>query len=160
MAPGGSRRQGGTQGPHQPSCAGVQEEPELVGRGTGAGSPIGGEVGLARLDVVLGLAAGAVELVVARLAAATPEIGDDERPEGLSSDLQRRRGQETAEGKARGPFIRSPEETRSGDRGGKGQRAFHPISRGDAVSRPRRETGIAALRPGFDAGDDALDPAP
>jgi hypothetical protein len=44
MAPGRPGRQCSTQRPHQPSCAGVQEEPELVG-GSGAGRPIGSQVG-------------------------------------------------------------------------------------------------------------------
>ncbi len=37
----------------------------------------------------------------------------------------------------------------------KGQEAFHPISGGDAVSRPRRKPAVAALRGRLDAGDDA-----
>ena len=78
MAPGRSRRQCGAQGPHQPVGAGVQEEPELIGGGAGARSPIGRQVALSRFDVVLGLAAGAVELFVDRLATATGEVGDDE----------------------------------------------------------------------------------
>lgn len=43
-----------------------------------AGTPaIGGEVGLPRLDVILGLAAGAVEFFLERLATATGEVGDN-----------------------------------------------------------------------------------
>ena len=98
MAPCRPSRQGGAQGPHQPVGAGVQEKPELVGGGTGAGRPIGPEMGLPRLDVVFGLAAGAAQLFVERLAGPAGQVGDDERPGGLSSDLRRRRGQETAEG--------------------------------------------------------------
>src|SRR5215471_15435909 len=43
-----------------------------------AGSAIGGEVVLPRLDVVLGLAAGAVEPLVEVFGAAAFEVGDDE----------------------------------------------------------------------------------
>src|SRR5262252_4190685 len=64
-----------------------------------AGSAIGGEVVLPRLDVVLGLAAGAVEPLVKVLGAATFKVGDN-------------------------------------------------------------KAGVSALGPRFDAGDDALDPAP
>ena len=36
--------QGGAQGPHRPVGAGVQEQPELIGGGAGAGGAVGGEV--------------------------------------------------------------------------------------------------------------------
>ena len=48
---------------------------------------------LVRLDQVLGLAATAVEHLV-EPAGRAGEVGDDERPGGLSSDLRRRRGQQ------------------------------------------------------------------
>src|SRR5690349_15173940 len=77
----------------------MQEQAELVGLGRMAGSAVGGEVVLPCLDVVLGLAAGAVEPLVKVLGPAAFEVGDD-------------------------------------------------------------KAGVGALGPRFDAGDDALNPAP
>ena len=56
----------------------MQEQAKLVGLGRMAGSAIGGEVVLPGLDVVLGLAAGAIEPLVEVLGAPGFEIGDDE----------------------------------------------------------------------------------
>lgn len=56
----------------------MQEQPELVGRRSGAGCAIGGEMRLPRLDVVLGSAAPAVDILVERLGVATCKVGDDE----------------------------------------------------------------------------------
>ena len=56
----------------------MQEQTELVGFGGMAGGTIGGEVVLPRLDVVLGLTAGAVEPLVEVLGAAAFQVGDDE----------------------------------------------------------------------------------
>lgn len=50
-------RHRGAQAPHEPVGAGMQEEPELVGRSSCAGGAVGGEMRLPRLDVVLGSAA-------------------------------------------------------------------------------------------------------
>jgi hypothetical protein len=66
------------QAPQQPIRAGVQEQPELVGGGLGTRGAVGGEVGFPGLDVVLGLAAPAVEVLVEGSAAAVGEVGDDE----------------------------------------------------------------------------------
>src|SRR5437764_14682096 len=66
----------------------MQEQTELIGLGRMAGGAIGGEVVLPRLDVVLGLAAGAVEPFVKVLGAPAFEIGDDEAGVGsLGPDL-------------------------------------------------------------------------
>ena len=72
----------------------MQKEAELVGLGRMAGSAVGGEVVLPRLDVVLGLAAGAVEPFVEMLGAAAFEVGDDEagvgsRGPGLDAGVMR-----------------------------------------------------------------------
>ena len=56
----------------------MQEQAELVGFGRMAGGTIGGEVVLPRLDVVLGLAAGAIEPFVKVLGAAAFQVGDNE----------------------------------------------------------------------------------
>ena len=61
----------------QPVGGGVDQQAELVGRGAGAGGPVGGEVQLVRLDQVLGLAALAVDALV-EPARRAGEVGDDE----------------------------------------------------------------------------------
>jgi hypothetical protein len=66
-----------THRPQEPVGAGVQEQAKLVGLGRMAGSAVGGEVVLPRLDVVFGLAAGAIEALVEVLGAAGFEVGDD-----------------------------------------------------------------------------------
>ena len=73
--------------PQEPIGASVQEQAKLVGLGRVAGGAIGGEVVLPRLDVVLGLAAGAVEPLVNVLGAAAFEVGDNKAasPEGRRS---------------------------------------------------------------------------
>jgi hypothetical protein len=73
----------------------VQEQTKLVGLGRMAGCAVGGEVVLPRLDVVFGLAAGAVEPLVNVLGAAAFEVGDDKAGVGargprLGSALMRR----------------------------------------------------------------------
>ena len=55
----------------------MQEQTKLVGLGRVAGGAVGGEVVLPRLDVVLGLAARAVEPLVKVLGAAAFQVGDD-----------------------------------------------------------------------------------
>lgn len=60
--------------PHQPVGAGMQEQPELVGRPSCAGGAVGGEMRLPRLDVVLGNAAPAVDILVERLGFATGKV--------------------------------------------------------------------------------------
>src|SRR5512133_363414 len=85
--------------PQEPIGASVQEQAKLIGLGRMAGGAVGGEVVLPRLDVVLGLAAGAVEPLVKVLGAAAFKVGDN-------------------------------------------------------------KAGVGAFGPRFDAGDDALDPAP
>ena len=54
------------QGEHQPVGRGVQDEAELVGERALAGGPVGGELALVQLDEVLGLAAGAVDIFMAK----------------------------------------------------------------------------------------------
>ena len=76
--PGRPFRHGGAQRPHQPVGAGMQEQPHLIGGRAAAGRAVGGEVGLERLDVVLGLSAGAVDVLVDGAARDTGEAGDDE----------------------------------------------------------------------------------
>jgi hypothetical protein len=77
----------------------MQEQAELIGFGRVAGSAVGGEVGLPRLDMIFRLSAHAIEPFVEFLGATALQIGDD-------------------------------------------------------------EAGVGAVRAGFDARDDALDPAP
>ena len=57
-------RHEGAQGPHQPVGAEMEEQAHLIGAGARAGGAIGGEMALPRLDMVLGLAAGAVEIFI------------------------------------------------------------------------------------------------
>ena len=68
------------QTPHQPVGAGVQEQPKLIGGGLGAGGAIGRQMRLEGLDVVFGLAAPAIEILVERARVAFAQIGDDETP--------------------------------------------------------------------------------
>lgn len=56
----------------------MQEQPELIGRGLGAGGSVGGKMGLPGLDVVFGCAAPAVKVLVKRFGPAAGQIGDDE----------------------------------------------------------------------------------
>jgi len=63
----------------------VQEQAKLVGLGRMAGGAVGGEVVLPRLDVVLGLAAGAVEPLVNVLGAAALRIKRVSVPSGPAS---------------------------------------------------------------------------
>ena len=66
----------------------MQEQPELVGRRPGAGRAVGGQMRLPGLDVVLGRAAPAVDILVERLGLSTGEVGDDEAGIGaLVADL-------------------------------------------------------------------------
>src|SRR5438874_7339433 len=63
--------------PEEPVGTGVKKEAELVGRRLMAGGAVGGEMVLPRLDVVLRLAARAVEPLIEVLGAATLQVGDD-----------------------------------------------------------------------------------
>ena len=66
----------------------MQEQPELVGRRLGAGRAVGRQMRLPGLDVVLGRAAPAVDILVERLGLSTGEVGDDEAGVGaLIADL-------------------------------------------------------------------------
>ena len=66
----------------------MQEQPELVGRRACAGRAVGGEMRLPGLDVVLGRAAPAVDILVERLGLSAGEVGDDEAAIGpLGADL-------------------------------------------------------------------------
>jgi len=81
-------RHRGAQAPHQPVGAGVQEQPELVGRSSCARGAVGGEMGLPGFDVVLGCAAPAVDILVEHLGLAACKVGDDEPGVGsLGADL-------------------------------------------------------------------------
>lgn len=69
----------------------MQEQPELVGRRSCTGGPVGGKMRLPRLDVVLGRAAPAVDILVERLGLATCKVGDDEAGVGaLGANLDAR----------------------------------------------------------------------
>jgi circadian clock protein KaiC len=75
--------------------------------------------------------------------------------------LVKERGQEAAEGPGVVELIVERLAAATGEVvTTKGQKAFHPISERDGVSRPRRETGVAAMWSCLDAGDDVVDPAP
>jgi hypothetical protein len=75
--------------------------------------------------------------------------------------LVKERGQEAAEGPGVVELIVERLAAATGEVvTTKGQEAFHPISERDGVSRPRRETGVAAMWSCLDAGDDVVDPAP
>ena len=58
------RRDGVAQEPQQPVGPGVQDQPQLVGIGAGAGGAVGVELRLVLLDPVLGLSALAVDELV------------------------------------------------------------------------------------------------
>ena len=62
----------------------MKEEAELVGLGLVAGGAVRGEVVFPRLDMVLGLAARAIEPLIEMLGATTLEVGDDEISAGLA----------------------------------------------------------------------------
>ena len=55
----------------------MQYEPHLIGRRLGTRGAVRGEMGLPSLDVVLGLTAGRIDLLVEMLAAPSVEIGHD-----------------------------------------------------------------------------------
>src|SRR5215217_4929430 len=76
--PGGALRHEAAQGPEQPVGAGVQHEAELVGAGLATGGSVSGEVQAPSFDVVLGLAALAIEVLVDPSCRAAGEVGDDE----------------------------------------------------------------------------------
>lgn len=76
-SPRGALGHQAAQGPQQPVGSGMEKQAELVGGGRVAGGTVGGQVGLPGLDVVLGLSATAVDVLIER-AAATGEVGDDE----------------------------------------------------------------------------------
>src|SRR5260370_26604845 len=56
---------------------GVDQQPELVGGGLGAGGAVGSKVEFVRLDQVLGLPSRAVDFLVKRLGQAA-QVGDNE----------------------------------------------------------------------------------
>ena len=66
------------QTPHEPICACVQEQPELVGRGLGARGAVGRQMRLPGLDMVFRLAAPAVDILVKYTGVADLQVGDDE----------------------------------------------------------------------------------
>lgn len=76
-APWGFPWTGGAQFPPEPVGAAMQHQAHLVGVRLRARRAVRGEMGLPGLDVVLGLAARGVELLVEMLAATALEIGDD-----------------------------------------------------------------------------------
>ena len=55
----------------------MQDEPHLIGERRTATGAVGGELGLVQLDQVLGLAAGAVEILIQPLGGAAADVGDD-----------------------------------------------------------------------------------
>ena len=67
IAPERSPGRQAAQGRQQPVRSGVDQQSELVGGRLGAGGAVGGEVKLVRLNQVLGLSSGAIDLVVERL---------------------------------------------------------------------------------------------
>ena len=64
--------------PHQPVRARMQEQPKLVGCRPGAGRAIRRQMGLPGLDMVFGLAAPAIDILVEPASVAFAQIGDDE----------------------------------------------------------------------------------
>lgn len=77
-----------TQPPQQPIGPRMQEQPELVCRHLAARGPVGGEMGLPGLDVVLGHAPAAIDTLIQGPGASTREIGHDEaRVAALRPDL-------------------------------------------------------------------------
>ena len=72
------RRDGVADGEQEPVGSRVKDEPDLVGDRLSARCAVRGEMGLVRLNQVLGLAAGAVEGLVDDTRARSREVGDDE----------------------------------------------------------------------------------
>ena len=66
------------QTPHEPVGAGVQEQPELVGRGLRARGAVGRQMRLPRFDVIFGVAAPAIDILVEDTGVACFQIGGDE----------------------------------------------------------------------------------
>src|ERR1019366_9642795 len=64
--------------PHMIQGACVEEQPQLVGRGLGAGGAIRRQMRLPGFDVIFGLSAPAVEILIERARIAPLEVGDDE----------------------------------------------------------------------------------
>ena len=71
-------RHQGAQTPHQPVGADMQKQAHLVGAGPRARGPVGGKMGLPRLDMVLGLATRAVDLLIQGARGTSLQAGDDE----------------------------------------------------------------------------------
>ena len=87
-APHRALRHRNAKAPHDPVGARVQEQPQLVGACLGARRAIGRQVGLPGFDVVLGLTAPAVDILVEPTGVALLQIGDDEaRVRTLRADL-------------------------------------------------------------------------
>jgi hypothetical protein len=78
------------QAPHDPIGAGVQEQPKLIGRGLCAGRAIRRQMRLPGFDVIFGLTAPAVAILVERARIAAVEIGDDEARVGPSTSASTR----------------------------------------------------------------------
>ena len=87
-APHRALRHRNAKAPHDPVGARVQEQPQLVGACLGARRAVGRQVGLPGFDVVLGLTALAVDILVEPTGVALLQIGDDEaRVRTLRADL-------------------------------------------------------------------------
>jgi hypothetical protein len=76
-APRGTLRASRAELPPDPVGAAMQHQSHLIGVGFLARRPVGRDMGLPRLNVVLGLASGGVDFFIKMLATATLEIGDD-----------------------------------------------------------------------------------
>src|SRR5271166_2365625 len=66
------------QTPHEPIGARVQEQPQLVGRSLRARGAVGRQMRLPGFDVIFGVAAPTINILVERAGVARLEIGDDE----------------------------------------------------------------------------------
>ena len=76
-APHRALRHRHAKAPHDPIGARVQEQPQLVGGGLRARRAVGRQVGLPGFDMVLGLAAPAVHVLIEPAGVALFQIGDD-----------------------------------------------------------------------------------
>ena len=78
------------QAPHEPVGAGMQEQPELVGRGLAAGGAVGRQMHLLGLDVVFRLAASPVDILVKYTGVANLQVVTMKRASGPSAPVSTR----------------------------------------------------------------------
>ena len=78
------------QAPHEPICAGMQKQPELVGGRLGAGGAVSRQMRLPGFDMVFGLSAPAVDVLIERARIAALRLVTMKRVSGPSAPASTR----------------------------------------------------------------------